>query len=95
MNKQELRAYLKDKSKVVVYVSASWCGPCKRITPLIESYRDKIEILKLDYDEDQGAVSSLRVRVVPTFMLFRYGNHEQVCFSGNEEEIERFFASTL
>ena len=64
-----------DSPKAVVYFTASWCPPCKRIAPIFESLSKEfsgITFAKVDVDNVPEAASANFVRSVPTFQ-FRVG----------------------
>ena len=85
---------IKQESRVLVYVTATWCKPCQRLSPYMDSVlpRGNIKILKLDYDKDSKTVSALRVRSVPTLLYYQSGELEQVCISGDVEEVKQFLS---
>lgn len=62
---------------VLVDFHATWCGPCKTMSPIVESlgkkYQGKVRILKVDVDKNQAAATKYKVRGVPTFLLFKKG----------------------
>src|SRR3954451_13659674 len=63
---------------VLVDYWAEWCGPCKMIGPLLEesaaSYAGRLNIAKLNVDENAKTPSQYHVRGIPTLMLFKDGH---------------------
>src|SRR5690625_2641151 len=57
---------------------APWCGPCKMIAPVLEELdaemNDKVQIVKLDVDENQETAGKFGVMSIPTLLLFKDGN---------------------
>ena len=57
--------------------SASWCAPCRALSPILETLaveqRGKLRIGKIDLDESPGVAARLGVRGVPTLLLFSEG----------------------
>ena len=66
-------------SKVPVLVDywAEWCGPCKMIAPLLNetasSYGERLQVAKINIDENGKTPSKYNVRGIPTLMLFKDG----------------------
>jgi thioredoxin 1 len=62
---------------VLVDFTASWCGPCKRLAPIVDEVADelagKVKVGKLDIDESPMTAAKFSVRGVPTLMVFRGG----------------------
>ena len=62
---------------VLVDVYATWCGPCKVMTPIIESIggelNGSIRVLKIDIDKNQSVTTNYRIQSVPTFLIFKKG----------------------
>ncbi len=62
---------------VLVDFTATWCGPCKQIAPLVsqlaDEYAGKVKVTKLDIDENPGMASKFGIRGVPTLMVFKGG----------------------
>ena len=62
---------------VVVDFWAEWCGPCKQIAPALEEISkelgDKVSIVKMNVDENQGQPSKYGIRAIPTLIIFKDG----------------------
>lgn len=62
---------------VLVDFSATWCGPCSRLLPLLEKYAAEnlstVKVCKIDIDDAPMITAKLGVRSVPTMMLFHVG----------------------
>ncbi|UXR79000.1 MULTISPECIES: thioredoxin [unclassified Staphylococcus] len=56
---------------------ATWCGPCKMIAPVLEDlaadYEGKVDILKLDVDQNQATAAKFEVMSIPTLIVFKDG----------------------
>lgn len=68
---------MKSNDPVLVDFTATWCGPCKALSPIVDQLADelngKIKVGKLDVDDAPVTASKLGVRGVPTLMLFKNG----------------------
>lgn len=57
---------------------APWCGPCKMIAPVLEEIdgemNDKVQIVKLDVDDNQETAGKFGVMSIPTLLLIKDGN---------------------
>jgi thioredoxin 1 len=62
---------------VLVDFWAEWCGPCRMIAPALEEISnelgDRVEVVKLNIDENPDAPSRYGVRGIPTMILFKDG----------------------
>jgi thioredoxin 1 len=80
-------AYIQDEAEfdtlltaeplVVIDCTASWCGPCRLIAPLIdklaEDYGDRAKVLKLDIDANKPIAKRFGIRSIPAVMIFKQG----------------------
>ena len=68
---------LKAEAPVLVDYWAEWCGPCKMIAPILDEvsrdYAEKLNVAKVNVDENQEIASKYGIRGIPTLMLFRNG----------------------
>ncbi len=62
---------------VLVDFFATWCGPCKMMTPILEQVKkslgETVRIVKVDVDRNTAAAQQFQVQGVPTLILFRAG----------------------
>lgn len=68
---------LQSAKPVLVDYWAEWCGPCKMIAPALDdaavTFADRLDIAKINIDENQQIPSQYGVRGIPTLMLFKEG----------------------
>ncbi|HYP85766.1 thioredoxin TrxA [Variovorax sp.] len=68
---------LKSDTPVLVDYWAEWCGPCKMIAPLLDevssTYEGKLQVAKLNVDENRDIPAKFGIRGIPTLMLFKNG----------------------
>jgi len=62
---------------VLVDFYATWCGPCKMMSPILDEVAKKVQgkakVIKVDVDKNQQAAATYQVRGVPTLILFKKG----------------------
>jgi thioredoxin 1 len=65
------------QSAVLVDYWAEWCGPCKMIAPILDevagTYAGKLQITKMNVDENRDIPGKFGIRGIPTLMIFKGG----------------------
>jgi len=69
---------LQSDKPVLVDFTASWCGPCRVVSPLVDQlageYEDRAKVAKVDVDESPATARKYAIRGVPTLMVFKSGD---------------------
>ena len=68
-----------DKTTIVDFY-ADWCGPCKMMSPVIDSIAEEvssIKVGKLNVDEAQNIAASYNVMSIPTIIIFKNGKESK------------------
>lgn len=73
----EFTEMIKQSKPTLVDFFATWCGPCKMQSPILEQVKSRVgdsaNIIKIDIDRNQGLSVEYNVRSVPTLILFKDG----------------------
>lgn len=71
---------LKTSGKVLVDFSATWCGPCKMLSPIVDKLADEfagtLKVGKVDIDAAPGLAAKYSIRSVPTVLVFENGEQK-------------------
>ena len=68
---------LQSEKLVIVDFWATWCGPCRMLSPLLdeveEEMADKIEVVKVNVDDADEVAMRYRIMSIPTLLFFKNG----------------------
>lgn len=74
-NMSKFKELLNSDLPVLVDFYATWCGPCKMMSPILDDVaskmKGKVKIVKVDVDKNPTAAEAYQVRGVPTLILFK------------------------
>ena len=76
INAEEYAEIINSSSPVVIDFHATWCGPCKVLSPILEELNDEIEgveFVKLDVDQHPQTAGQNQVMGVPTVVILKDG----------------------
>jgi thioredoxin 1 len=95
-----VKEVLQSDKPVLVDFWAEWCAPCRKVEPLLNELAtemsDKIEIVKLNIDDNPETAMAYRVMSVPTLTIFKDGRPVQsVAGAKPKGDLVRFIESSI
>ncbi|KAI4328363.1 hypothetical protein L6164_020721 [Bauhinia variegata] len=83
----------KDADKpIVINFTATWCGPCKLMEPVLHDFAAKytdVDFIKIDVDELVGVSEEFQVQAMPTFLLLKKGKVVEKVAGAKKEELQK------
>lgn len=75
MNESNFDSFVESNKIAVIDCWAPWCGPCRRMGPIIEELAGelagKVGVAKLNTDENQGIAIRFNINAIPTLLVFK------------------------
>ena len=75
--KDQLKEIIDSSTPTLVDFYATWCGPCKMQTPILHEFKEevtnKVNIVKVDVDQNPELASEYGVQSIPTLIMFKNG----------------------
>ena len=75
--KDQLKEIINSSTPTLVDFYATWCGPCKMQTPILHEFKEelgnKVNIVKVDVDQNPELASEYAVQSIPTLIMFKNG----------------------
>lgn len=75
--KETFQDIIDGDTPVLVDFFATWCGPCKTMSPILESFSkqmgDRVRVIKIDVDKATATAATYKIQSVPTLILFQKG----------------------
>ena len=81
-------------NKQILYFSASWCGPCKTLSPIMNQlHSEGVSIRKIDVDHDSIISQNYSIRNVPTLVLVdnRGTELKRITGANSKENIKNWY----
>jgi thioredoxin len=98
---EEIESNIKGSQKMVLYMWAPWCGPCKVSSPAYKEISDiddnvGVNFIKINVDSVSESASRFGVKSIPTFIIFKEGI-ESVRMTGfkGKEDFKKWLTSSL
>ncbi|KAI9118093.1 hypothetical protein K1719_010425 [Acacia pycnantha] len=89
--KEQLEKGTQSKKLIVVDFTASWCGPCRFIAPILAEIAKKLTnviFLKVDVDELKSVAEEWGVEAMPTFLFLKEGKLVDKVVGAKKEELQ-------
>jgi len=75
--KTSFQDLITSSTPTVIDFFATWCGPCRMVTPILEDLKsdlgENVRVYKIDVDQNPNLAAQYNVRSIPTIMIFKDG----------------------
>ncbi len=77
----EFDTLVAESNVLVVDCTATWCGPCRMVAPLIDrlaiEYVDRVRVFKLDVDNNKSLAQRFKLKSIPAVLFFKAGEQAE------------------
>lgn len=81
VQKDEFEKTINESKPTIVDFFATWCGPCKMLSPILEKVEEdskgEFNIVKIDVDESYDVAKKYGIMSVPTMIIFKDGDEQE------------------
>lgn len=81
VQKNEFEKIINESKPTIVDFFATWCGPCKMLSPILEKVEEdskgEFNIVKIDVDESYDVAKKYGIMSVPTMIIFKDGDEQE------------------
>ena len=91
-------AIIRENKKVVVDFYAEWCGPCKKLSPVIDALSKEMNdvvFLKINVDQHEGLSNKFGISGIPTLILFKDGQKVGQTGAKTKDQLKSYIQATL
>jgi len=75
LNETNFDKFVEDNKIAIIDCWAPWCGPCRRMGPIIEEVAEELQgkagVAKLNTDDNQGIAVRFQINAIPTLLVFK------------------------
>ena len=97
--KEEVESVVAQNGWILADFHADWCKPCQRMHPVLDKLQNQfldVEFLKVNSDNESELAAEMKIRSIPTLIMFRTGAEVARWEGGQDEsEIRRWIINTM